>query len=235
MLVNRGKETLLDRKKDVIFTPISIDHIKRRVKRIKADVNDLYVMQERHCLPSFVSRKQRIEEISSKKTEINSGIEEVEAEIRMVNAYKISKTMRKNIADYLSLELHKVVHSYRAMQQDFLKKVSCMEVFDAPDEHDESMLVSENTSQMNDVKRSIFSLTTTLMELKMVIGAQAWKLDRIEFFMACANENIKNANHELVLMPSKSTFLKNKVIFILTCLVVILFFLSVAKVSKHRA
>lgn len=235
MLVNRWKEALAGRERAAPFVAISIDHVKRRMKKVKSNVNDLYVMQERHCLPSFVPRKQRTDEISGKKAEINADIDEVEAEIRRVDTYGISSTMRKNIADYLSLELHKVVHGYRAMQQDFLKKVSCMEVFDTHDECDESLLVSENVSQMNDVKQSIFGLTTTLMELKMVIGAQAWKLDRIEFFMACANENIKSANHELVVMPYKNAFVKNRVIFILTCLVIVLFFLSVAKVSRHRA
>eukprot|EP00866_Antonospora_locustae_P002602 jgi/Antlo1/2602/986 len=243
MLVNRGRAVLRRRREDgYAFRPISIDDVKMNITKTKSNINDLHVMQERQCLPSFVSRKQRMEDITIKKAEIDAGIEEIERAIRRVGSYSITDTMKKNISDYLSLELQKIVHSYRSMQQDFLKKVSCMEIFDRLDERDEKVLLNESMVQANDIRQSIFGLTTILMELKIAIGSQTWKLDRIEFFMAQTNENIKCTNRELALTPSKGVFLKNRIIFVLVLFVVILFCASMVKMTrrqrssvKHRA
>lgn len=235
MLVNRGRAVLRGRSETgPTFRPISIEDVKMHIARTKSNINDLRVMQERQCLPSFVSRKRRMEDIASKKMEIDTGIEEIERGIYRVNSYSLSSAMKKNITDYLSLELQKIVHSYRSMQQDFLKKVSCMEIFDRLDERDEEVLLSESMVQANDIRQSIFGLTTILMELKIAIGSQTWKLDRIEFFMAQANENIKCANRELALPPSRGVFLKNRIIFILVFLVVILFCASMVKVARRH-
>lgn len=235
MLVNRGRAVLRRRgEPECAFKPISIDDAKMQITRTKSNINDLRIMQERQCLPSFVSRKQRMEEIAGKKAEIDAGIEEIERAIHRVSSYSITDAMKKNITDHLSLELQKIVHSYRSMQQDFLKKVSCMEIFDRLDERDEEVLLSESMVQANDIRQSIFGLTTILMELKIAIGSQTWKLDRIEFFMAQANENIKCANRELALTPSRGVFFKNRIIFILVLFVVILFCASMVKVARRQ-
>lgn len=231
MLINKGKLFLHPKNP---FSPLSTDHIKNGLCEIRDKINELVVLQERQCLPSFVSRKTRMEEISNRKNEINNTIETLDKDINRVENFKLPTIMRKTIRNYFSKELQQIVHKYRSIQQDFLKKVSCMEIFDKLEENEEVAVLLDNKKQINDIRQSIFSLTTTLMELKMLVVDQNWKMDRIEFYMIDTNENIKKTNMELMEMPNSRIFFKNRIIYCLLLFVCILMVLTLVKVYRHK-
>lgn len=104
------------------YNIITTIYIKKLLKKADANLEELSVMQERQCLPSFTSRKARMDEIGMKKIEINKNIAEIESEVGKFELYKIDATMKANMQNHFYFILQTFVLSYRSLQQEFLKR-----------------------------------------------------------------------------------------------------------------
>lgn len=58
-----------------------------------------------------------------------------------------------------------------------------MEIYDRLENENCPMLITQNRLELDEIQEGIFNLTTTLIELKVALGKQTNKIDRIEFFL----------------------------------------------------
>lgn len=226
---------LINKTKHFLFKPptqlIQINPLRSLMASTSIQIKDLHLLQEKQCLPSFVSKSDRMKEITTLKTKITDNLTTLEKLIHSFEVFPISKEMKSNLKEYFTFELQSLVYKFRETQQSFLSKMSNHEIFQSFDE--ETPLQVQDTS-MQETKSTIFQLTTMLMELKMAVTAQTFKIDRIEFYLNNVNQNIKDTNREIIELPRRSVYFKNRIIYVLLAVVTVLMILTLIKVSKNK-
>ncbi|KAF7683206.1 hypothetical protein TCON_1587 [Astathelohania contejeani] len=219
--------------------PVEISTTLRiKLEKLGLQLSELDMMLKRQCLPSFSMRKQRMREIHEKECGINLMVRQCDSLLAEIKNLRICPQMRQNIQGYFAHKLKTAVLEYRTHQQIFLKKINTYRVFDDLEEDrvetlSEALFVKRN-SESEEIRKSIFYLTTLLLEMKLVIGAQHEKIDRLEFYMDIVNRDLEGIGKELVEMPRKYKGTKNKIILFLSLVVSILFLLSMVKLAKRN-
>ncbi|KCZ74800.1 hypothetical protein H311_03922 [Anncaliia algerae PRA109] len=210
---------------------IQLSSLRSCIATVNVQIKDLHLHQERQCLPSFLSKSERMKEISSLKNKISENLSLIEKTVHSFEIFPVSKEMKQNLKEYFTFELQGLLYKFRETQQSFLNKMSNNEIFQS---FEEDIPAQTQVSSMHETKSTIFQVTTMLMELKMAVTAQTFKIDRIEFYLTNVNENMKKTNKELLQLPRKGVYFKNRIIYFLLFIVIVLMVLSLIKVSKYR-
>lgn len=92
----------------------------------------------------------------------------------------------------------------------------------------------EYSTEKDKLKKNMYFLTTMLMELKSVILAQNEKLDRIEEYLVMSYENIQKTNEILVDVKNKKNNIKDRIIYMLCIIVILLMSCAVIKAAKRK-
>ncbi|TBU07512.1 hypothetical protein CWI39_0308p0030 [Hamiltosporidium magnivora] len=215
------------------------DTIRKKLNEAKQSISDLQLMLERHCLPSFNMRKRKMSEINHKKAEINLLISKIESLFLVIEKEDLPESMRSSIKHHFATKLKRNLLFYRNIQQSFLKKISSLQTFEDLDSESvqgsvQEMVTIKKSSDSQNIKKTIFHLTTLLLEMKMIIQAQSYKIDRIDFLLNQTYVHIDKTNQELVEIPKYTSKLKNSIIYALSMFVFLLIILSILKAYKIR-
>lgn len=235
MFVNRTLEyRKFLRKRDIDFVPILTTGIRSSLNGLRESIEKLTVKQERNCLPSFTSKKKKQVEIEKLKKELNAEMLTVEKNIEEVLSYPLPKKVTAIMYEYFFKQLKIIIYSYRSLQQGYLKKI---DFYDDLEQHEEengnnSVMLLENVKE---VRKSIYDLTTVLLDMKMAVGQQALQIDRLDFYFDSINFYLEGTNAELEKMPNSYRGVKDKMMYFLLCLSILLVMVAMLKMVKNRA
>jgi hypothetical protein len=202
-------------------------------------ISTLKLMLDRQCLPSFTQRRKRMIEINKQKCVINGSIHRCNGIVKDINGLNICDTMKKSMRRYFATKVEQILLEYRNIEERFLEKMNRMKIFDELEESKVAVeycdvSLAKKKNEVEQIRKSIFYLTTLLLEMKMIVGSQTWKIDRVEFFVGMVNENLKGSNKELEEIPKRHNRIKNRIIYFLSITVVILTIFSLLKALKQR-
>lgn len=232
MLANRTLEyKRFARRRDAKFSPLSTAGVRTSLDSVRQGVSRLGIVQEKHCMPSFASRRRRGEEIDKAKRAISDGIQHAERMIDEAVQGAGSRMLAENMHGYFSSQLRAVVHDYRSLQQGFLKSIDVDEEAEQDCENEGNMMLLEN---VKDLRKSIYDLTSVLLDMRMAVGRQSLQIDRLDFYVESTNVYLEGANSELEKIPGSHRRVKDKVMYSLLLVSIVLVIMSMAKMARGR-
>lgn len=233
MFVNKTLEyKRFSRRREGNFIPLSTAEIRGSLESIGEEISRLSIKQKKHCLPSFTSKRKRQDEIEEIKRRISNEISATERKIEDILGRPGSKTLASSMYGYFIRQLRTAVYRYRSLQQEFLKKVDFYEDLESrEDENEDNIMMLEN---VKDIRRSIYDLTTVLLDMKMAVGQQSIQIDRLDFYLDSINFHLEGTNRELEKMPGSYRGVKDRVMYFLLCLSILLVAMSMLKMLRHR-
>lgn len=234
MLVNRTLEyKRLTKRKDIKFSPLSASSLRGSLDDVKQSISKLGIIQEKHCMPSFSPKKKKKDEIDEVKRHITDQIHRAEKGIEEIVKGSNSKVLTDCMHGYFAGQLKAIIHDYRGLQQKFLKNIDIYDEIDHEDEENDggSMLLLEN---VKDLRKSIYDLTSVLLDMKMAVGQQSLQIDRLDFYLDSINFYLEGANDELGKIPASHRRMKNKAIYFMLLLSIVLVLMSMLKMARSR-
>ncbi|ADM11574.1 t-SNARE complex syntaxin [Encephalitozoon intestinalis ATCC 50506] len=233
MLVNRTLEyKKFTKRKDVRFNPLSTSGLRVFLEDVRKSICRLGIVQEKHCMPSFSPKRKKKEEIEDIKRCIVEHIHNAEKNIEGIREISPSKTLTECMYGYFVGQLKSIVHDYRGLQQKFLKNIDIYEEIEEEDEENEgSRMLLEN---VKDLRKSIYDLTSVLLDMKMAVGQQTLQIDRLDFYLESVNFYLEGANCELEKIPASHRRMKDKIMYFMLLLSVVLVLMSILKVARRK-
>lgn len=214
----------------------SLDYTTKQLFKLK-------LLQERQCLPSFSKRKLKREEINQIKNDIRILILRLEEYIKDINTLECIPLLKKRMKDYYAKLVHAVLIEYREMQQKYLKKIKNLQIFDDLEDtrpfqsHQntpQKLICQKKQSDIESIRNSLYFITSVLLEMKTIVASHSNMIDRIDYLVDEANNNLRLANKEIEKVPSKYGGLKDKIILILLLVMACLLLLFILKIYRRR-
>lgn len=232
MILNRTLEyKKYLRRRDVDFSPLTTTDIRASLRSIRESISALCIKQEKHCLPSFASKRKIQDEIEALKHAISDEVSQAEERIAGIAHASPCSMLNATMHAYFVGQLKTVIYSFRSLQQEFLKKIDFYEDADhCEEENGENTMLLEN---VKDVRKSIYNLTTVLLDMKMAVGQQSAQIDRLDFYFETINMHLEGTNKELEKLPVSYRGTKNKVMYFLLSLSMLLATISVMKAFRR--
>jgi hypothetical protein len=237
MIVNKTPEYKKCRPKQENTEPSrqirDISNLRLLLVTIKRDINTLSIKQEKHCLPSFISKKKRRDELELFKSHITNNISSLD---HLVGSLEFNHPLlERTIKEYFSTKLKLLVTEYRNLQQEFLLKINFYEEYEEQENH-EDVYMESKFENVIDLRQSIYELTTLLVEMKMVVKNQGYSIDRLDFFYDSTNVALEGLNKEIEKITDSYGGYKDKIMYSLILFVVFLVGLTVLKILifSHR-
>ncbi|KAM0675044.1 hypothetical protein GVAV_001383 [Gurleya vavrai] len=245
MIINRTAEFKKLRKDPETkkFQKIDLtESIRSKLLKATDRLSSLKGELERHCLPSFTNRKRKMAEIQKQKCDLNLNLLQIENLISHIEDVIIPLQIRSTMQNYFLNKLKTLLVQFRNVEENFLKKMNKVKIFEELDYNNQieqtneiqEMMLMKRMNDAEQIKRSIYFLTTMLMDVKLIVTSQTAKIDRIEVHMHEVEENIKATNIELKKIPKRHNKIKNRLIFILCACIIILIILSILKAAKKK-
>lgn len=200
-------------------------HIAKQPKRFVYNTNFLEIKkslsQTDNLLCTLKMASKRANLPFSKKT--NHTDMKLELNHKILNMENMIKEEKNShLRSVLSNRLQDTIIDYRHELQNELEHGQYV--------YEEIAYVGEKEK----LKKNMYFLTTMLMELKCVVMAQNEKLDRIEEYMVMSYENIQKTNEILVDVKNRKNSIKDRIIYILCVIVILMMSCAVLKVSKRK-
>ncbi|KAM0677559.1 hypothetical protein BDAP_001886 [Binucleata daphniae] len=216
--------------------------IRDKLSKAEKQYQTLKVKLERYCLPCFGDRKRKLSEIQASKCELNLTLLQIENQISEIDQQINNAKVAKQIKEHMYTKLKRLLITYRNAEETFLKKIENVKLFDNLDKEPvevkncemNELLQLKKSSDVEQIKQSIFFLTTMLMDIKLIISSHTSKIDRIEAYFDETQQNINQTNIELEKIPKRHNRIKNKIIYFLCLSVIVLICLSIIKAVKHK-
>lgn len=219
------------------FVPdLSVDHLKNNLKALSAEITSFSSKLERSTLPSFNSKERKSKEIKDARERIENRIKEIDKEVKSLAIPE--KVIVEKVQHYFLSSLKKLLVLYRGIEQKSLEvsetahNSSQQPVYN--NDAEESMaqnLLSRNAA----IRSSIFNLSNTIVQLKMVLKNQTSMIDTIDLYFDKANVYLEEANKEIGKMPGKYAGIKDMIIYFLLYLTCILLCLVLVKAYKNKS
>lgn len=219
-MINRTRDLHIHYKKPPSpFIPsLRISKIRNQILSVRSNLTKLRTTLSRHNLPFT---RTHVPDLLNLKVRLSQDIILLESYIKDIDG-----TLGDPIRQYFNSILKTIVIDYRQSEEIHLNSVSKVKGDDG------QMLIS--LSETERIKQSIFFLTTMLMEIKMVVHSQREKIDRIEEYFDKARNDIENTNCVLKEIPRKHNRLKNRIVYFLSIVVVLLLTMSIIKAEKNK-
>lgn len=202
--------------------------IRRQLKEINEKMEVLKRLQKRQALPSFSYRREKKNEIMEIKTEID---------ITLVNTEKTIKSIQiMPVKSYFVRKLQMLLLDYRKNQQEYLRSIKNAQIFDDLEniEGNEITICTSKQKRIDDVRKSIFFITTVLMEIKSLVIQQGDSIDRIDFNIEISNSTLGLSAREMrKIVKNRGTY-KNRIIIVLISILIILLCISSGKILRRR-
>lgn len=207
----------------------NINKIKRNFINLDKSIDDLKKLQNKDNLPSFSLKNEVKSEIKKMKYEIEMKLVSLESEIKNIRILQARNFFVKKFQNLLL--------KYKSNQQEYLKNMKNLPVFN------ETVINSNITEieafrskqvDIEDVRKSIFFITTVLLEMKNLLIQQRDSIDRIDYNMEISNNNLNKASHEILRIKKNNGKYKNKIITFLISFIIVLLFISLAKVINKK-
>ncbi|TBU18698.1 putative subunit of t-SNARE complex [Ordospora colligata] len=216
------------------FAPISMTGIRKSLSDTRESISRLGILQEKHGLPSFTTRIKRRKEIDDLKRTIVESIACIERKIEDLNGCTNSKCLSGNIGEYFSAQLRAIIYDYRSIQQEFLKNIDLHEEL----EHEENENIDEKSTvvveTVKDLRKSIYDLTSILLNMRMAVGQQSLQIDRLDFYFDSINFYLESTNNELEKIPATHGKLKDKIMYSMLVMSTVLTLMSLMKMVRNR-
>lgn len=234
MLVNKTQYLFRIRNtRNSLKSFINVNNIRFNLEKIDENLEGFKNKLSKSLLPSFISKEKQKNDLSILKDHINKDIEITDKEIKEFGCVdqKITVTVQK----YFFNELRKSVLKFRNIERDHLNRTDLYSNYQNTllPEQDESMMETIISTKTN-IRKSIFNLTNTLLELKMVLKDQSQTLDKIDHFFDETNFYLKNANKEISKIPKNYTKFKDLIIYFLIYVICVLLILVLVKQMKFN-
>ncbi|KAG0440284.1 t-SNARE affecting a late Golgi compartment protein 2 [Dictyocoela muelleri] len=229
MLIDRTADYRKFKKTKIHYNhDLTPNRIRRQLKELTEEINMLKTLQVRQTLPSFSHRREKKNEIMEIKTEIDLKLVKVENEIKSIAIPAIK--------NYFIKKLQAILLEYRKNQQEYLKNIKNVQIFDELEniEGNEIMICTSKQKRIDDVRKSIFFITTVLMEIKSLVLQQNESIDRIDFNLEISNNNLNLASKEMRKIGKSRGLYKNRIIVFLISVLVILLCISSGKIIRRR-
>ncbi|CAD26642.1 hypothetical protein [Encephalitozoon cuniculi GB-M1] len=233
MLVNRTLEyKKFARRRDTRFTPLSTANVRASLSDVRRSISRLGITQEKHTMPSFSSKRKKKDEIDEIKKCISDQILHAEKSIGEALKNLSSKVLTECMHGYFFGQLKAAIRDYRGLQQKFLKNIDTHEEAECEDEENESnTMLLEN---VKDLRKSIYDLTSVLLDMKMAVGQQSLQIDRLDFYLDSINFYLEGANNELEKIPASRRRVKDKVMYSMLLLSIVLVLMSMIKITRSK-
>lgn len=211
----------------------SVQPIRNLITQLNIAISNFQQKLNKQSLPSFRSRERRTQEIETAKDTINEMVKELDTSIKRIDIPEMR--MCVSIQTYFFRMLKKIILFYRTLHQESLKRHE--EYNDhKPVEicYEDERLLQMTVSRVSHIRHNIFSLTNTLLELKMVLKDQTSMIDRIDFYFDKSNMYLERANDEIEKLPEHLTGFKDFAIYCLIYVLCILLVLALIKTARNR-
>lgn len=226
------------------FTP-DLFPVKMRngIEMAKKQLFQLKMLQDRQCLPSFTKRKQKKEEINRSKSELRILLSKLDESLKNIAGLNYSSQVKMRMKDHFATSVHTILIEFKDIQHKYLKKIKDLQIFDDledtrpfhyTDEVPHRLLSQKKQHDIENVRDSLYFITSMLLEMKTIIASHTEMIDRIDFLMDEAQNNIHLANEEIEKIPEKYGGFKDKFIIFLIIVMICLLTLLMLKFHKRR-
>lgn len=226
------------------FEPLILPlKIRESIKFTNKQLFELKLLQERQCLPSFSKRTQKKQEINKLKCEIRMLLARLDKYMREISMLNVSLSVRKRMKDHFANSVHLLLLEYREMQQKYLRKIKDLQIFDdledprplqSKDNVPQRFLSQKKQNDIENVRNSMYFITSMLLEMKTIVASHSEMIDRIDFLIDETNNNLNLANIEIERIPRKYGGLKDKLIIFLIIIMIFLISILMLRFYKSR-
>ncbi|KAI5147968.1 hypothetical protein ENBRE01_0028 [Enteropsectra breve] len=215
-----------------LATHFSVQHIREALNLLAQEIVSIERKLAKISLPSFVSLDKKRALIEGQNNHINSNISNLEQLIKDVAcSHQPTCTL---VQSYFFRKLKQQVVIYRKIYQDCFKNSSMFSgegVVSYQATKADFMQETINNSEL--IRESVFGITNTLIELKMILKEHTKMIDKIDYHLDNACCNLDETAKEIDKMPSLYAEYKNFVIYCLLYTIGVLFILILIKLSRH--
>lgn len=208
--------------------------LRNKLIQVQSHLSNFKNTVEKQSLPTFT--KKRNDNVI--KCNLNLQLVQLENQISEIKNMNFCENMKKNMYTYFGDFLKIILIEYRNIEEKNLKKYSYNDNYyvDNSLQNNEmnDFLQIKKVNDAEQIRKSIFFLTTMLMEIKMVVNAQREKIDRVEMVLEKVEKDLECANEELECVANKQGKGKNRFIFGLSLCVIFLIVLSMIKAARKK-
>lgn len=218
--------------------------IRELVEYTRKQLYHLKMLQERQCLPSFSKRRQKKEEINRAKNELRILLAKLESNLKEISRLNYNSQVKKKMKDHFASSVHNILLEFRELQQKYLKKIKDLQIFDDLEDtrpfhykennFSQKVLSEKKQNDIENVRDSLYFITSMLLEMKTIIASHTEMIDRIDFLMDETQNNLNLANIEIEKIPKKYGGFKDKIIIFLIIIMTFLLTVLMFKFYKKR-
>ena len=157
--------------------------------------------------------------------------------------YEMNEHVLNNILLSYSRKYHNFISSFRKIQQTHLNRVKKFAVFDELDSKEQNIhkksfmkqeVILKEDKKIDEINKNLFSLTTTLMEIKNLIYKQDFEIEKIDIHIEKINTNLEKTNKEILKFDEKFDGIKDKSIISLFSVIIFLLLCLFLKHNPHN-
>jgi hypothetical protein len=210
---------------------IDVSKIRKSIDEIYKNIKLLNIKQDKLKLPSFESKKKKRLEIQKMNDLIKERFKELE---KMISEICTTDTnLNKFIINYFNTKLKTVLLDYKQVQQSFLN-ISCQEISRDVLDEECQMNATLELDNIMEIKKNIYEITNFILEMKMLIHQGSVSIDRLDVIYESSNINIEKVNNELEILKNNYKGVKDKLMYFMGGLVLILTILAIIKIESRK-
>ncbi|WUR02754.1 Golgi snap receptor complex member [Vairimorpha necatrix] len=216
---------------------VSVSNIRSNIDEISKNIKLLNIKQDKLKLPSFESKSKKILEIQKMSELIKTRFKEIETSIIEIDTGNID--LNKFVINYFSTKLKTVLLDYKQVIQN---DRSNLETYTGLKDniknnninfYELDTLTVEN-KEVAEIQKNILEITNVILEMKILMHLGSSSIDRLDLIYDETNMNIEKVNKELRIMKKNYKGIKDKIMYFLGILVIILSISSIIKMELRK-
>ena len=219
---------------------LSCSFIEQKIRKLSNSTVKFEQILKIDTLPSFRENKENKLLVEQLKHEIETHQKEIKKAISAFADIIPHKIIKENLFNHLSMLLDQEIIKFKNILNDNIHKTTKFDILNNIFNESNNFqymtyeLEQEQILKNKDVliEQTLFTITNTLMEIKMHLKSQSIAVDSLDRYFENTNVYLDRANEEITKIPQTMFGLKDKVIKFLFFLV---FSLSLALLIKNAS
>ena len=219
---------------------LSCSFIEQKIRKLSNSTVKFEQILKIDTLPSFRENKENKLLVEQLKHEIETHQKEIKKAISAFADIIPHKIIKENLFNHLSMLLDQEIIKFKNILNDNIHKTTKFDILNNIFNESNNFqymtyeLEQEQILKNKDalIEQTLFTITNTLMEIKMHLKSQSIAVDSLDRYFENTNVYLDRANEEITKIPQTMFGLKDKVIKFLFFLV---FSLSLALLIKNAS
>ncbi|KAI5189202.1 hypothetical protein NEMIN01_0368 [Nematocida minor] len=239
-MINRSQDLL--KKRGSIFEKRKakekneVQHLFSKISGNLAMLDGLVSQVEKectlYCIPTFNSKIEIVKRIEGLKYEIAVNLTKAKGIMDHFSS-SFKKSINHILVESVGVHFHYKIDKIIARMNESLRKIEAAREEEA--QMEEKTEEQGNKAGIESVYKSVYYINTIIRELKTVVISQSDKIERLDMAMDHVSSSAYKSINEISSISTFGSHMKNRIISVLFCSILVLVVLSTIKAYAHSS